>query len=94
MRLFSKFIISVIRTIRNNFVKNFRKGGNVRATYRRYAELRDEHGMSDYKVAKETNIAASTISDWKNGLSVPKADKLVLIARLLSVTVEDLFEEA
>lgn len=66
----------------------------MKATYQRYAGLRDKRGMSDYKVAKETGIGASTISDWKNGLSVPKADKLVQIARLLSVTVEDLFEEA
>lgn len=64
----------------------------MKATYAVYARLRDSRGYSDYRVSKETDIAASTISDWKNGLSVPKADKLMLIARLFGVPMEELFE--
>ena len=65
----------------------------MKVTYQKYAELRDQRGMSDYRVSKETGIAQSTMSDWKNGLSTPKADKLLLIAKALGVQMEDLFEE-
>lgn len=65
----------------------------MKVTYQKYAELRDQRGMSDYRVSKETGIAQSTMSDWKNGLSTPKADKLMLIAKALDVRMEDLFED-
>lgn len=65
----------------------------MKVTYRKYAELRDARGMSDYRVSKETGVAQSTLSDWRNGISTPKADKLLLIARALGVTMEQLFEE-
>jgi transcriptional regulator with XRE-family HTH domain len=41
-----------------------------------------------YKVSKETKIPYSTLSDWKNGKSVPKVDKLQKIADFLNVSVE------
>lgn len=63
------------------------------AKYETYARLRDERGYSDYRVSKETGIGAATLSDWKNGLSKPKIDKLFLIAKLFSVSLEDLVEE-
>ena len=63
------------------------------AKYETYAKLRDDRGYSDYRVSKETGIGAATISDWKNGLSKPKIDKLFLIARLFDVSIEELCEE-
>lgn len=57
-----------------------------------YAKLRDERGMTDYSVAKETGILAQTLYDWKAGRSTPKIDKLLLIAKLFNVTVTDLLE--
>ncbi len=65
----------------------------MKATYQRYARLRDERGMTDYRVANETNIAKSTISDWKNGLGTPKVDKLLKIATLFGIRIEDMLEE-
>lgn len=56
--------------------------------YKRYADLRDSRGVSDYRVAQDTGIAASTLSDWKNGLYVPKVDKLMLIAKYFEVPIE------
>lgn len=41
-----------------------------------------------YRVSKETKIAASTFSDWKNGRSVPKLDKIKLIAEYFCVPLE------
>lgn len=56
--------------------------------YKKYAELRDELGVSDYKVSQDTGIAASTLSDWKNGLYVPKVDKLITLAKYFNVPLE------
>ena len=41
-----------------------------------------------YRVSKETGIAASTLSDWKSGRSVPKLDKIKLIAAYFDVPLE------
>lgn len=56
--------------------------------YRKYAELRDSRNMTDYKVAHDTGIAASTLSDWKRGVYTPKVDKLMLIAKYFDVPIE------
>lgn len=60
--------------------------------YDTYARLRDERGMTDYRVCQETGIASATLSAWKNGRYTPKIDKLLLIAKLFNVTVTDLLE--
>ena len=44
--------------------------------YERYVELRNQKGVSDYRVAKDTGIPKSTFSDWKSGRSKPKIAKL------------------
>ena len=41
-----------------------------------------------YRVSKDTGIAASTFTDWKNGRSVPKLDKIKLIANYFGVSLE------
>ena len=58
--------------------------------YKEYVKLRDERGVTDYRVAKETGITKSTFTDWKNGRSEPKIDKLTKIARFFGVSVERL----
>lgn len=61
--------------------------------YEVYARIRDEKGLTDYAVAKAIDgLSPSTLSDWKNGLYVPKVDKLLKIARLLGIPVEELIE--
>ena len=64
----------------------------MKVLYAAYARIRDERGYSDYRVSKELGIGAATLSDWKNGLSTPKADKLLAIAKLLNTTVEQFTE--
>lgn len=59
-------------------------------TYKRYAELRDARGMTDYAVSKATDIAPSTFSDWKSALYTPKLDKLIKIARLFEMSLDEL----
>ena len=61
--------------------------------YAKYAKIRDEKGFSDLEVAKATNIAPSTIYDWKQrsekdeqaGISLAK---MALIAKLFDVPLE------
>lgn len=54
--------------------------------YEIYCELRDKKGIKDADVARETGITKSTFTDWKNGRSIPKSDKLSKIAEFLGVT--------
>lgn len=60
--------------------------------YSTYADARDKKGLTDYKVAEITGIAQSTISDWKNGKSIPKADKLLLLANTVGLQITDLIK--
>ena len=56
--------------------------------YKKYVELRDSKGLTDYKVSLDTGITKSTFSDWKNGRSEPKLEKLSKIADYFGVTVD------
>ncbi|MBA9087508.1 transcriptional regulator with XRE-family HTH domain [Fontibacillus solani] len=61
--------------------------------YKTFAKLLKERNVTAYKVAKETGIAQSTLSDWKNGRSTPKLDKLQKLADYFSVSLEFLLKE-
>lgn len=61
--------------------------------YQKYVVLRDERGVTDYKVSKETGISKSTFSEWKSGRSQPKVDKLLKIARYFEVPIEYFLNE-
>lgn len=56
--------------------------------YEIYCKLRDSKGIKDADVVKETGITKSTFSDWKNGRSKPKNEKLQKIADYFGVSVE------
>lgn len=60
--------------------------------YENYAVLRDARHMTDYQVAKETGLAASALYEWKSGRSTPKVDKLLKIAHLFHIPLEELVE--
>ena len=60
--------------------------------YERYVKLRDEKGVTDYRVAIDTGIPKSTFSDWKSGRSKPKTEKLSLIADYFGVPIEYLIK--
>jgi len=60
--------------------------------YADYARLRDENGVTDYRVAKDTGIPKSTFSDWKSNRSKPKVEKLIKIANYFGVGVEELLQ--
>lgn len=56
--------------------------------YKIFETLCNEHGVTPYRVCKDTGITTATISNWKAGRYVPKADKLQKIADYFGVTLE------
>lgn len=61
--------------------------------YKKYVELRDAKGITDYEVAKCTGIGKSTFSDWKAGRSKPGVEKISKIAKYFGVSIEELIED-
>ena len=47
-----------------------------------------KNGVTPYRVCKETGLTTATISDWKAGRYVPKADKMQKIADYFGVSIE------
>ena len=62
-------------------------------SYVNFEQLLVERGTTTYKVSKETGISNSTFSDWKNGRSTPKLDKMQKIAAYFDVSLEYLMGE-
>ena len=58
--------------------------------YSAFEYLLKSTGTTVYRVSKETGIAASTFTDWKNGRSCPKADKLKRIAAFFGISLDEL----
>lgn len=58
--------------------------------YSAFEHLLKQSGATVYRVSKETGIAASTFTDWKNGRSSPKAEKLMRIAAFFGVSLDEL----
>lgn len=56
--------------------------------YSIFEQLLQKHGVSTYRVSKDTGIAQSVFSSWKNGISTPKQDKMKKIADYFGVTVD------
>lgn len=56
--------------------------------YEIFSNLLQKHGVTAYKVSKETGVSQSTLSDWKRGISTPKQDKLQKIADYFGVTID------
>lgn len=60
--------------------------------YEKYVVLRDEKGVTDYRVSSDTGITKSTFTDWKNGRSKPKIEKLRILASYFGVSIDYFFE--
>ena len=58
--------------------------------YAKFEELLRAKGATVYQVSKATGIAASTFTDWKNGRSAPKTEKLARIADFFGVGLDEL----
>ena len=56
--------------------------------YKTFEELLKINKTTAYRVAKDTGIAPSTLCDWKNGRSAPKADKIRVLAGYFGVSTD------
>ena len=56
--------------------------------YKIFEQLLKMNKTTVYRVSKDTGIAASTLSDWKNGRSTPKTEKIRMIADYFGVSLE------
>lgn len=61
--------------------------------YEKFAELLDKTNKTAYQVSKDTGIAQSVLSDWKNKKSNPKVDKLKILADYFGVSIEYFLDE-
>lgn len=58
--------------------------------YQNFEHLLKRNKTTVYRVAKATGISATTFTDWKNGRSAPKADKLKRIADYFGISLDEL----
>lgn len=56
--------------------------------YERFENLLKMNNTTVYRVSKATGIPGSTFTDWKNGRSSPKSDKLKKIADFFGVSLD------
>ena len=52
--------------------------------------LRKQRGLSQQELAVRLHVVRQTVSKWEKGLSVPDADTLIKIAKILEVSVQAL----
>ena len=62
--------------------------------YESFLQLVKTHNTTVYQISKATGISASTFSDWKSGRSVPKLDKIKIIADYFGVSLESMLAGA
>lgn len=74
-----------ISYFRYNFNVLSRKGGGK--MYKKFAELLVKYNKTIYRVAIDTGIATTTLYDWRDGRSKPKADKLKILAEYFNVPI-------
>lgn len=56
--------------------------------YEKFRGLLEQSGKTAYQVSKDTGVSTATLSNWKQGVYRPKADKLKVLADYFGVTVD------
>lgn len=64
---------------------------NTIIMYNNYKRVRDLMGMKDSQIAAQTGIPRSTFTDWKQGRSCPKIDKMQKIADVFQMPIDAIF---
>ena len=57
---------------------------------RKIQELRRGQGLSQERLAEQMAVSRQAISKWESGGAIPEVDKLIQLAQLFGVTVDDL----
>ena len=55
--------------------------------------IRKKKGLSQEELSKKVNVVRQTVSKWEQGLSVPDADMLILLSKVLETPVSVLLGE-
>ena len=55
-------------------------------------ELRIKRNLLQKDIAKKLNVDRSTVTKWETGEAVPRADKLVELAKILKCSVDKLLK--
>lgn len=55
--------------------------------YEIFEKLLKDHGVTAYRVAKETGVTTATLTSWKQGKYTPKPEKLQKIADYFGVSL-------
>ncbi len=63
---------------------------NSKRMYLNFVSILKEKNITQYKIAKETGISQSTLTNWKNGTYTPKLEKLEKLSRYLGIDISDL----
>lgn len=65
---------------------------NKTRAYEVYTYFRDEAGLTDYKVSKQTGVSPSVLSQWKRGEYNLKLEKLQKLAKLFGIPVQVFYD--
>ena len=55
-------------------------------------ELRTQHNLSQGDLANELNVSRQSISKWENGNSTPDLEKIVKLAEIFNVSLDELIK--
>ena len=55
-------------------------------------ELRTQHNLSQGDLANELNVSRQSISKWENGNSTPDLDKIIKLAEIFNVSLDELIK--
>lgn len=56
-------------------------------------QLRKEHGFSQEALAEKLNTSRQAISKWENNNGYPETEKIILLAKIFQVSLDDLLME-
>lgn len=57
-------------------------------------DYREKANLTQDQLAAAVNVGRTAVSMWESGDSMPRADKLPDLARVLGCTVDDLFRDS
>ena len=57
-------------------------------------DARVKLGITQAELASRLNVTQAAVSHWEQGISMPTPKQIPVIAKILKVTVSELFEKA
>lgn len=74
--------------------KGNRKGEENKVTFgEKLYQMRKAHGLSQEALAEKLNTSRQAVSKWENNNGYPETEKIILIAKLFQVSLDELLME-